>query len=172
MKLITMKNYVPLFLLAVLAACSPETKQTAAPATVEETTIGQHIGQLASDEFLGRMPFTEGETKTVNYLKDEFAKLGLQPGNGDSYFQEVPMVEITGTPSETMTLAGPGKTMELGYLKDFVALTLKPTSEVSLENSELVFAGYGIVAPEYGWNDYEGIDWAGKTAVVLVNDPG
>ncbi|WP_339787194.1 M28 family metallopeptidase [uncultured Imperialibacter sp.] len=172
MKPIPMKKYAPLFLLVALAACNPETKRESTPATVEEATIGQHIGQLASDEFLGRMPFTEGETKTVNYLKDEFAKLGLQPGNGDSYFQEVPMVEITGTPSEKMVFASPGKTMELAYLTDFVALTLKPTPEVSLENSELVFAGYGIVAPEYGWNDYEGIDWAGKTAVVLVNDPG
>lgn len=139
---------------------------------VSEETLAQHIDRLASDEFMGRMPFTEGEEKTVNYLEEEFSKLGLSPGNGDSYFQEVPLVEITGTPSETMKISGPDGEIDLDYLEDFVALTLKPEEKVSLENSELVFAGYGIVAPEYDWNDYEGIDWEGKTAVVLVNDPG
>ncbi|MEJ2005378.1 MAG: M28 family metallopeptidase, partial [Cyclobacteriaceae bacterium] len=139
---------------------------------VEAATIGKHIEQLASDEFMGRMPFTEGETKTINYLEEEFKALGLEPGNGDSYFQEVPLIEITGIPSPVMTISGGDTQMELAHFDDFVALTEKPVDEVSLENSELVFAGYGIVAPEYGWNDYEGIDWEGKTAVVLVNDPG
>ncbi|AHM62768.1 metallopeptidase [Flammeovirgaceae bacterium 311] len=139
---------------------------------VSEATLAKHIERLASDEFLGRMPFTEGEEKTVNYLKEEFSKLGLKPGNGDSYFQEVPLVEITGTPSEKMRISGTKGGFSLAYMEDFVALTKKTEKEVSLQNSELVFAGYGIVAPEYGWNDYEGIDWTGKTAVVLVNDPG
>ena len=139
---------------------------------VDQTTIGKHIERLASDEFLGRKPFTDGETITVNYLKDEFEKLGLSPGNGDSYFQDVPMVEITGTPSEHMVISGNNKKISLNYLKDFVATTNKAVTDVRLENSELVFAGYGIVAPEYDWNDYEGIDWKGKTAVVLINDPG
>ena len=110
--------------------------------------------------------------RDTNYLKEEFEKLGLQPGNGDSYFQDVPMVEITGSPSETMRITGPKGDFELSYWTDFVAHSEKTEDKVSLQNSELVFAGYGIVAPEYGWNDYEGIDWAGKTAVVLVNDPG
>tara|TARA_R110002020_G_scaffold97655_1_gene232740 strand:+ start:15655 stop:17202 length:1548 start_codon:yes stop_codon:yes gene_type:complete len=139
---------------------------------VDESTISDHIARLASDEFLGRKPFTEGEVKTVNYLKDEFEKLGLVPGNGDSFFQDVPMVEITGTPSEKMMISGNNGSVELTVLKDFVATTNRIESKVSLDNSELVFAGYGIVAPEYGWNDYEGIDWKGKTAVVLINDPG
>ena len=119
---------------------------------------------MASDDFLGRKPFTEGEVKTVNYLKDEFEKLGLVPGNGTSFYQDVPMVEITGTPSENMTISGKNGSFKLNVLKDFVATTNKVETEVDLKNSELVFAGYGIVAPEYGWNDYEGIDWKGKTA--------
>jgi Zn-dependent M28 family amino/carboxypeptidase len=82
------------------------------------------------------------------------------------------MVEITGTPSENMVISGNDESLNLEYLKDFVATTNKAVTEVGLENSALVFAGYGIVAPEYGWNDYEGIDWKGKTAVVLINDPG
>ena len=161
-----------LVLLLAFISCKTDSKENIVDVEVDKTSIGKHIEKLASDEFLGRMPFTEGETKTINYLKDEFSKIGLQPGNGDSYYQDVPMVEITGTPSEKMTISGGKKPIELTYLEDFVALTQKATPEVSLEKSELVFAGYGIVAPEYNWNDYEGIDWKGKTAVVLVNDPG
>jgi len=155
-----------------IISCKSEPKEKAIDVQVQETTIGSHIEALASDDFLGRMPFTEGETKTVNYLKEEFIKLGVQPGNGTSYFQDVPLVEITGTPSEKMTISGGKTPIVLNYLDDFVALTQKIVPNVVLTDSELVFAGYGIVAPEYGWNDYEGVDWKGKTAVVLINDPG
>tara|TARA_R110000868_G_scaffold77042_6_gene221063 strand:- start:218 stop:1840 length:1623 start_codon:yes stop_codon:yes gene_type:complete len=164
-------HLIPVLLLLIFS-CKPEEKENTKPIEVAITTIGNSIERLASDDFQGRMPFTEGETKTVNYLKDEFVKLGLEPGNGDSYFQNVPMVEITGKPSEKMVISGGQKEIDLKYYEDFVALTQKISPEVSLDNSELVFAGYGIVAPEYNWNDYEGIDWKGKTAVVLVNDPG
>lgn len=168
-----MKNhYILLLTVLAFASCKTESNSKTSAIEVDATTIGKHIEQLASDDFLGRMPFTEGETKTVNYLKEEFTKLGLLPGNGDSFFQEVPMVEITGMPSEKMVITGGKEPIDLAYFEDFVALTQKAVPEVQLENSELVFAGYGIVAPEYGWNDYEGIDWKGKTAVVLVNDPG
>ncbi len=156
----------------LLGSCENDKKLNTNIVEVDQMTIGKHIERLASDEFLGRKPFTEGEVKTVNYLKDEFEKLGLLPGNGDGFFQDVPMVEITGIPSENMVVSGNTGSFNLERLKDFVATTKKAVPEVSLENSELVFAGYGIVAPEYGWNDYEGIDWQGKTAVVLINDPG
>ncbi|MEO9894390.1 M28 family metallopeptidase [Aurantibacter sp.] len=141
-------------------------------AEVNQTTLAKHIERLASDEFLGRKPFTEGEVKTVNYLENAFKELGLSPGNGTSFFQEVPMVEITGAPTEKMIISGKEGSFNLDLLKDFVATTNKQVSEVSLTNSELVFAGYGVVAPEYEWNDYGGVDWKGKTAVVLINDPG
>ena len=167
-----MKKLLQLSVLALLISCNSGTKNNADSAEVSESTIATHLERLASDDFLGRKPFTKGETLTVNYLKDEFSKLGLSPGNGDSFFQEVPMVEITGTPSENMVISSKKGKFNLKALKDFVAVTNKAVNKVSLDNSELVFAGYGIVAPEYGWNDYEGIDWKGKTAVVLVNDPG
>jgi Zn-dependent M28 family amino/carboxypeptidase len=167
-----MKNYLIFIVLLLCVSCNTDPNETTVVVQVDQTTIANHIEQLASDEFLGRKPFTEGEVKTVNYLKAEFEKLGLLPGNGDSFFQDVPMVEITGTPSETMAFSGKNGSFDLTVLSDFVATTNKVETEVGLANSELVFAGYGIVAPEYGWNDYEGIDWKGKTAVVLINDPG
>ena len=166
-----MKYHILTLLIAFTAACTSTTSEETSTATVSEESIGRHIERLASDEFMGRMPFSEGETKTVDYLEKEFSALGLEPGNNGSYFQEVPLVEITGTPSETMQITG-AEDFDLTFFEDFVANTTKVVDEVGLDNSELVFAGYGIVAPEYDWNDYEGIDWAGKTAVVLVNDPG
>tara|TARA_R110002073_G_scaffold95059_3_gene220936 strand:- start:699 stop:2360 length:1662 start_codon:yes stop_codon:yes gene_type:complete len=171
-KISFMKNYLKFLIIVLFISCENDKKDTSKLVEVDISTIGNHIERLASDEFLGRKPFTEGEVKTVNYLKDEFEKLGLLPGNGDSYFQDVPLVEITGTPSEKMMISGEKGNFNLESLKDFVATTNKTVTNVGLENSELVFAGYGIVAPEYGWNDYEGIDWKGKTAVVLINDPG
>lgn len=171
-KISIMNNFFKFLIIISFIGCETDNKPTTEVVEVEQTTIGNHIERLASDEFLGRKPFTEGEVLTVNYLKDEFEKLGLSPGNGDSYFQDVPMVEITGAPSEHMVISGKNEKFNLDYLKDFVATTNKAVTDVSLENSELVFAGYGVVAPEYDWNDYEGIDWKGKTAVVLINDPG
>mgnify|MGYP003663179843 FL=1 len=167
-----MKNYLKFLVLILFISCENDNKNTVDLVEVSQTTIGNHIERLSSDEFMGRKPFTEGEVKTVNYLKEEFEKLGLIPGNGNSYFQEVPMVEITGTPSDNMVISGKNGSLHLDVLKDFVAITNKISTIVGLDKSELVFAGYGIVAPEYGWNDYEGIDWKGKTAVVLINDPG
>ena len=167
-----MKNYLKFLVIVLCISCENDKKADTALVQVDQTTIANHIERLASDEFLGRKPFTEGEVITVNYLQDEFEKLGLSPGNGDSYFQDVPMVEITGVPSDNMVISSKKGSFDLEYLKDFVATTNKVETDVSLKNSELVFAGYGIVAPEYGWNDYEGIDWKGKTAVVLINDPG
>ena len=167
-----MKKYIRILILFVIVGCKSGYENNDSLVEVDQSVIRQHIEHLASDDFQGRMPFTEGETKTVNYLKEEFHKLGLKPGNGDSYFQDVPVVEIFEMPSEKMLISSTDEVLELNYLSDFMAVTLKKENKISLEESELVFAGYGIVAPEYGWNDYEGIDWTEKTAIVLVNDPG
>lgn len=140
---------------------------------INDSAFAKHIAVLASDDFEGRKPFTAGETKTINYLKGEFEKLGLKPGNGDSYFQEVPMVDIKSTPTDMLIKTATGATgTSLKYLDNFVAATRHVTNQVKVENSEMVFAGYGIVAPEYQWNDYKGLDVKGKTVVVMVNDPG
>lgn len=167
-----MKNTLKFLLITLLIiSCKTEEKEVKY-AEVSKEVLGKHIERLASDDFLGRKPFTEGGRKTTNYLKEEFEKLGLKPGNGDSFFQEVPMVEIDGTPSKVMKISGKKGNFDLKYFEDFVIETSKTQEEVSIKDSELVFAGFGIVAPEYGWNDYAGIDWKGKTAVILINDPG
>ena len=179
--------------LLALAACqgnggssATDAPAGAGPAPADTATygiraadIGRQIERLASDEFQGRKPFTEGETKTVNYLAEEFRKLGLQPGPDGTYFQDVPLVETRSYPTD-MRVSGGKTPLTLRYKTDFVAVTeteQRPTTQkvqetVMLPNSPIVFAGYGVVAPEYGWNDYQGLDVKGKTVVVLINDPG
>lgn len=132
----------------------------------------RHVVTLSSDEFMGRMPFTEGETKTVNYIQEELKKLGLLPGNGDSYFQDVPMMSITTSPSSEMIIHAGSSKLSLKGFEDYVIWTQRTDSTVSFEEAAIVFAGYGIVAPEYGWNDYENLDVEGKIVMVMVNDPG
>ncbi|WP_420577854.1 M28 family metallopeptidase [Ekhidna sp.] len=165
-----MNKNLLILLFAALFACQPASETS--EVKISEESLKAHIQVLSSDDFQGRKPFTEGEIKTVNYLVDQFKAYGLEPGNGNSFTQEVPLVELTAIPSETMTIEGNGQTVELNVLEDFVAYTERVVEETSLDASELVFAGYGVVAPEYGWNDYEGLDVKGKTVVVLVNDPG
>ncbi|HVW99452.1 MAG TPA: hypothetical protein VHA52_03290, partial [Candidatus Babeliaceae bacterium] len=164
------KKYPFLFFGATLFCACAHTNKPASPITPEE--IKSHIAVLADDSLMGRKPFTPAETKTINYIAGQFKKLGLEPGNNGSYFQEVPMVEITGSPSPTMEITGGKSPIILHSLTDFVASTRQEVNQVELKNSPLVFAGYGVVAPEYNWNDYAGLNVKGKTVVVLVNDPG
>jgi hypothetical protein len=134
--------------------------------------LEKHIITLSSDAFMGRMPFTEGEEITIKYLENEFKTMGLEPGNGDSYFQDVPMVSITTNPSNELTIKSESKELKLEGLKDFVLWTQRTDEVQNFEDIEIVFAGFGIVAPEYGWNDYKNIDVKDKIVMVLVNDPG
>ena len=127
---------------------------------------------LASDSFMGRKPFTEGETKTIDYLQKQFASIGLEPGNGNSYVQAVPMVNILATAAPEMQVKSAKGNFTLKAYDDYIIWTDKTDSSISLNNNELVFAGYGVVAPEYNWNDYEGLDVKGKVVMVMVNDPG
>lgn len=167
-KTTTVKFYAIIFSTLAILACK-ESKVSVA--TISEVSLKRHIETLASDEFMGRKPFTIGEEKTLEYLRSEAEKIGLAPGNGDSYFQDVPLIEINGTASDSLKLEGE-QTLYLTLGDEYVAYTQRPEASVSIDKSELVFCGYGIVAPEYNWNDYAGIDMKGKTALVLVNDPG
>ncbi len=118
------------------------------------------------------MPCTEGGTMTVDYLVDQLKNLNIEPGNGNTYTQEVPLLTIDGEISEHMKLTTPNGNLTWDKGKDFVIHTQRNEDNISLDNSEMVFCGYGIVDEKLGWNDYAGIDMKGKTAVVLVNDPG
>ena len=130
-----------------------------------------HVKALSSDEFEGRAPGTKGEELSVTYLADQFKKVGLKPGNTDgTYFQKVPLVGITPAPAPLIFKKG-GQQQTLKWKDDVVAWTKHVAESASLENSELVFVGYGVVAPEFNWDDYKGADLKGKTLVMLVNDP-
>lgn len=139
---------------------------------IDEGGLREHIQTLSSDEFEGRGPSTPGEEKTVTYIADRFQSLGLEPGNGDSYFQDVPLVETVVPNNPALTIRGGGATTELAFGTEFVGWTKRVVDRARLANSSLVFVGYGTVAPEYDWNDYEGVNVRGRTVVILVNDPG
>ena len=130
------------------------------------------VKTLASDEFEGRGPGTPGEDKTVEYLKAQFERIGLKPGNGNDWFQTVPMTETTADESTVMTIDVDGKPHTLKFGTDMVVGTRTGQPEVKIDGSELVFVGYGVDAPEQQWNDYAGVDVKGKTVVMFVNDPG
>ncbi len=134
--------------------------------------LKQDIAVLAADSLMGRMPFTEGETKTLNYLQKQFEAMGLEPGNDQSFLQTVPMVNILATAAPTMQIKSAKGNFDLKAFDDYIIWTDKTDPDVSLENTELVFAGYGVVAPEYKWDDYAGLDVKGKVVLVMVNDPG
>src|SRR5690606_33416492 len=172
-------NLFFILILGLLIACNNDKDQKTnisiddnALNSISKDSYIEHIKTLSSDEFEGRMPFTEGEKKTITYIKDQFEKLRLKPANNESYFQEIPMVEISSTTQKTLTITGDKGNLSLSYLDDFVMGSRRQNNLVEVKNSELVFAGFGIVAPEYNWNDYEGLDVKGKTIVVMVNDPG
>ena len=130
----------------------------------------QHIRVLASDEFEGRAPGTRGERLTVEYLTEQFKKLGLRPGNPDgTYVQNVPLAAIKCIPAVSFT-AGRRK-LSLAYPADYVAVSRCSKQKIEIGNSDVVFVGYGIIAPEYGWDDYKGVDVQGKTLIILTNDP-
>lgn len=138
---------------------------------ITATELHDSIKTLSSDAFAGRAPTTPAETKTIDYLRDKFKSMGLEPGWHGKYFQTVPMTEITAHPAD-VTVSGGGKTTTLNYLTDEVVMTKREQSNVTINNSPMVFVGFGIDAPEFQWNDFAGIDVKGKTIVVLVNDPG
>jgi Zn-dependent M28 family amino/carboxypeptidase len=159
-------------LLAVACTSPPKGPQTLADfPDVSTDAILADIKKLASDEFEGRAPGSTGETLTVQFLSEEFRKAGLEPGNPDgAWVQKVPLVAIKGAPSPLLVRkGGVNKSFKVG--DDLIAFSKHVVDEVTIENSELVFAGYGVQAPEYNWDDFKGIDLKGKTIIVLVNDP-
>ena len=153
------------------AAIAPAAAHTF-EAAIRGADFAEHVRQLASDAFEGRAPGTPGGDKSVEYIKAQFVRLGLEPGNGDSYFQTVPMVETTADPATVLKLDVDGTPRQLQFGTDMMVGTRSGQPQVNLDGSELVFVGYGVNAPELGWNDYAGVDVKGKTVLMFVNDPG
>lgn len=150
----------------LLLAAEPE------PSVQIERDLHYHIAELGSDAYEGRAPGTAGEDKTVAWLRAAFAELGAEPGNAGDWFQEVPITSVTTAPDAVLSIRGPGFSADWVYGSEMMVSTQRQVERTAIENSELVFVGYGINAPERDWNDYAAVDVKGKTVVVLVNDPG
>ena len=138
--------------------------------TITTADLMQHTKALSADEYEGRGPGTKGEELTVKYLTDQFQRIGLKPGNPDgTYLQKVPLAGFTAQPTASFTAGD--KKIDLKFPEDYVAVSRRFVPQSKVENSDMVFVGYGVVAPEYGWDDYKGLDVRGKTIVMLINDP-
>jgi Zn-dependent M28 family amino/carboxypeptidase len=181
-----MKRIVLISVLIVAAACSesvpPPAASTpapgAAPAAITQmpkfdaAPLLDHIKKLSSDEFEGRGPGTKGEELTVKYLEDAFKNIGLKPGNTDgTYIQKVPMVGITATNTTPLTISGAAAKRTFKWKDEVVAWTKHVADGASIADSDVIFAGYGVTAPEFNWDDFKAVDVKGKTLMVLVNDP-
>jgi len=180
-----MKLILPSALLALcisdVHAAAPKAHPAAKPPTqaqimeaalrqIDGASLLEQVTTLASDEFEGRAPGTHGETVTIEYLQQQFKKLGLAPGNPDgTYLQAVPLVGISSHPA--VSYAKDGQVAPLKFGDDYVAWTGRAEKQTEIAGSELVFVGYGVKAPEFHWDDYKGVDLKGKTLVMLINDP-
>ena len=156
----------------LLVGASATAAVQAAPAApqISLDTLKTVTQTLSSDAFEGRAPTTPGEEKTVAYIADRFQKAGLKPGNNGSWYQNVPLVETLATPTP-LTITGGKAPLTFNYRTDMVANTYQVQDKIDVKDSDVVFVGYGINAPERGWNDYAGVDVKGKTVVILINDP-
>ena len=166
-------NANALVLAAAISLAAPVTAQVAVPANpqINETVFRDAVTTLSSDDFEGRAPSTPGEQRTVDYLIQQFQAAGLQPGNNGSWTQDVPLVSMTARNVQPLRFTTPHGVQSLNFGDDFVIGSYRFVPQTRVANSDVVFVGYGINAPERGWNDYAGVDVRGKTVVILVNDP-
>ena len=160
-------KHIALFLATAFAASALH----AADPDISVNTLKEVTKTLSSDTFEGRAPTTAGEDKTIGYVAGRFAAAGLQPANKGSWFQDVPMVRMTADPATSLKISGGKAPLDLAYKTDLVVYSDRIVPKTEIKNSDVVFVGYGINAPEKGWNDYKGVDVKGKTVVILVNDP-
>ncbi|MCB8963425.1 MAG: M28 family peptidase [Bacteroidales bacterium] len=164
-----MKRLIPVILVSLFACQSNINK---ALKSVNNDDLAKDIATLAADSMLGRAPFTIGEKRTLAYLQSRMVDLGLKPAFGESYTQDVPMISITSKVPSTIKVNFASKAFVLKADDDYCAWSPTTSTTINIDNTNLIFAGFGITAPEYGWNDFDSIDVKGKIIVVLVNDPG
>ena len=154
------------------AGASQHPQDQAAQASIRAEDLAAHVEVLASDAFEGRFPGSAGEAKTLAYMAAHMAALGLEPGSPHGYLQPVPLSSITVEPSSRVSVRSDRGELTLTHAVDVVLGSPGGAAQLSVQTSEVVFAGHGIVAPEYGWDDYAGVDVRGKTVLVLPGDPG
>ena len=173
MNTLSVRNFL---ILSAFFLCLTASAQTVLPPAGagegDEPLLRNWIRTLSSDDFGGRKPMTEYEDKTVRYLAGELEQLGLEPAFDGSWFQPFQMIAVTAKPVDGQWKVKGRKTATLRYPEDFVAWTARATDRVDIPKAEYVFCGFGISAPEYGWDDYAGIDVRGKIVIAMVNDPG
>lgn len=156
-----------------MLACTNENADfTRAYNSINSEDLTPYVSELGSDRFMGREPFTKGEEITVNYLAEQLEEIGFEPAFNGSYFQDVPMIEIVSVVEKPAIVKTREKIFRLNSPDDIAVSSPRVIEKSEVVNSEMVFAGFGIVAPEYNWNDYADLDVKGKTVVVMVNDPG
>ena len=160
------------FILLTITSCSNIDQAKKAENSINKIDLEKHIVTLSSDEFQGRKPFTIGEEKATQYLANSLKEMGIKGAYNGDYFQNVPLVELKFSPDKSITLNTENGELVLENVKDYIAKTPHIKDSVQIKDAEIIFAGYGIVAPEYGWNDYKNIDVKDKIVLVLVNDPG
>jgi Zn-dependent M28 family amino/carboxypeptidase len=168
-----MKTTFVILLLSTMSilAAEPEDKLKPSLDAITPDAMLAHIKTLSSDEFEGRAPGSKGEELSIKYIEEQFRGVGLKPGNPDgTYLQEVPLAGIKSDPHMTFAV-GDKAPMDLKFPDDFVASAARLQDKIDINNSDVVFVGYGIVAPEYGWDDYKNVDVKGKTILMLINDP-
>jgi len=158
-------------IITLLASCTQPGSKTETT-VIQYKNIEKHIAELSSDRYHGRMPLTSAEELTVNYIADQMKEIGLEPAANGSFFQEVPLLAVSSKISNTLDFDTPKGSLKFQKLTDYVTFSRKMEAEQSLDKSELVFAGFGITAPEYNRDDFQGMDLTGKTILVFVNDPG
>ncbi len=166
-----MKNFL-FFLVAGFFVSCTSTKIKSGEEAIQYRNIEKHIAELSSDRYLGRMPLSSAEGITVDYIAGQMKEIGLDPANNGSYFQEVPLLAVNSKISNTLDFDTPKGQLKFEKLIDYVSFSRRTEPEQTLDKSELVFAGFGITAPEYGRDDFQGMDLTGKTILVFVNDPG
>lgn len=159
-------------IILTLISCANKDQALEAENSINATDLEKHVIKLSSDEFQGRKPFTIGEDKTTQYIANEFKKMGIEGGFDGNYFQDVPSVELNYNPDKSIIINTKNGELKLDNTKDYIAKTPHIKDSVEIKNAEIVFVGFGIVAPEYGWDDYKNIDAKDKIVLVLVNDPG
>lgn len=165
-------NWILAIIIIIGISCRSNSDFTLAYKSINTEDLALYVSKLGSDEFMGRAPFTEGEDITLKYLQEQLKNIGFSPAFGDSYLQEVPMVSVQTEITEPVLIKTPNNKFNFSWPDELAISSARVEDKITITESPLVFAGFGISASEYEWDDFENIDIEGKTVIVLVNDPG